>query len=56
MRRSWKYAALGMGFILFTVVDAGLVQHPGNSFGTSRQASSIKSILILPFHDVSESL
>ena len=54
MKISWKRTALGMGFILFTCLMLGSCSstraiHPESA----RQASNIKSILILPFHDVS---
>ncbi len=53
MRRSWKYAALGMGFLLFMTLMLGSCSTPAIHSEPSRHASSIKSILILPFYDVS---
>jgi hypothetical protein len=54
MKTSWKYGILGTGLILF----AGLMLVSCNNTRAihsepARQASNIKRILILPFHDVS---
>ena len=54
MKTSWKYAAPGMGFILFTCLMLGSCSNTRAIHSEpARQVSNIKSILILPFHDVS---
>lgn len=53
MKTSWKYAAPGMGFILFTCLMLGSCSTRAIHPEPARQASNIKSILILPFQDLS---
>ncbi len=53
MKTSWKYAAPGMGFILFTCLMLGSCSTRAIHPEPARQASNIKSILVLPFHDLS---
>jgi hypothetical protein len=53
MKISWKNAASGMGFILFTCLMLGACSTSAIHSEPARQSSNIKSILILPFHDVS---
>ncbi|MBI5592829.1 MAG: hypothetical protein HY881_20365 [Deltaproteobacteria bacterium] len=53
MKTSWKYAAPGMGLILFTCLMLGSCSTGAIHSEPARQVSDIKSILILPFHDVS---
>ena len=53
MKISWKRTALGMGFILFSCLLLGSCSTRAIHPEPERQASNIKSILILPFHDVS---
>ncbi len=52
MKTSWKYAAPGMGFILFTCLMLGSCSTRAIHPEPARQASNIKSILILPFQDL----
>jgi hypothetical protein len=54
MKTSWKYTAGGMGFILFMCLILGACSTPAIHSEPARQVSNIKSILILPFHDVSK--
>ncbi len=53
MKTSWKYAAPGMCFILFTCLMLGSCSTRAIHPEPARQASNIKSILILPFQDLS---
>jgi hypothetical protein len=53
MKTSWKHAALGMGFILFTCLMLGSCSTRAMHPEPERQSSNIKNILILPFQDVS---
>jgi hypothetical protein len=56
MNKSWKYAAQGMmGFILFTCVMllVGACSNTAIRPESEQQASSIKTILVLPFRNVS---
>ncbi|MFH0997235.1 MAG: hypothetical protein V1844_17335 [Pseudomonadota bacterium] len=53
MKISWKYAARGMGFILFAFLMQGACSTPAIRSEPAMQVSNIKSILILPFQDVS---
>jgi hypothetical protein len=53
MKTSWKNVAFGMGFILITCVMLGACRNPAIRPEPERQASNIKSLLILPFRDVS---
>ena len=53
MKTSWKYAAPGMGFILFMCLMLGSCSTRAIHSDSARQASNIKSILILPFQDIS---
>lgn len=53
MKTSWKYAAPGMGFFLLMSLILGACSTPAIHPEPARQAPNIKSILILPFHDVS---
>lgn len=52
MKTSWKY--LGTGFIVWMCVILGACGTRTFHPESSRQASNIRSILILPFHDVSK--
>jgi hypothetical protein len=54
MKRSWKYAVQGMmGFILFTCVMLCACSNPAIRPEPERQASNHKTILVLPFRNVS---
>ena len=53
MKTSWKYAAPCMGLILFASLMLGACSTPAIHSEPAMQASNIKRILILPFHDVS---
>jgi curli biogenesis system outer membrane secretion channel CsgG len=55
MKKFWKYTAQGMtGFILFIcVMLVGACSNPAIRPESEQQTSNIKSILILPFHNVS---
>ena len=54
MKTFCKRTVLGMGFILFASLMLGACSTPAIHSGPAMQSSNIKSILILPFHDVSK--
>jgi PBP1b-binding outer membrane lipoprotein LpoB len=51
MKRSWKYASLGLILIMSLMLAS--CSTPAIHAEPAQQTSSMKSILILPFHDVS---
>lgn len=53
MKTSWKYAARGMGFILIMGLILGACSTPVIHSEPPQQASNLKTILVLPFRDVS---